>query len=145
MNKNIKLKNIDNTNNSIKNILSKKEFLKNISIKKEKGDMSYRQLYKEKKLFENNLSRILNSSEGKLNSNSTGKNKIQVNNQYSTRNKNNNNNSKSNKSNKSNKSYQKQKNNGDILEKKFYFKKIKKYRIENKDRTVQDLRFNSNK
>ena len=145
MNKNIKLKNIDNTNNSIKNILSKKEFLKNISIKKEKGDMSYRQLYKEKKLFENNLSRILNSSEGKLNSNSIGKNKIQANNQYSTRNKNNNNNSKSNKSNKSNKSYQKQKNNGDILEKKFYFKKIKKYRIENKDRTVQDLRFNSNK
>ena len=141
MNKNIKLKKIYNTNSSIKNILSKKEFLKNINIKKEKGNMSYRQLYKEKKLFENNLSRILNSSEGKLNSNSTGKNKIQVNHQYnvSTRNKYNNNNSKSNKS------YQKQKNNGEILEKQFYFKKLKKYRIENKDRTVQDLKINSNK
>ena len=140
MNKNIKLKSIYNTNSSIKNILSKNEFLKNISIKKEKGNMSYRQLYKERKMLENNLSRILNSSEGKLNSNSTGKNKIQVNNQHSisTRNKYNNN-SKSNKSN------QKQKNNGEILEKKLYFKKLKKYRIENKDRTVQDLRLNSNK
>jgi len=141
MNKNIKLKNIYNTNSSIKNILSKNEFLKNISIKKEKGNMSYRQLYKEKKLFENNLSRILNSSEGKLNSNSTGKNKMQINNQYSisTRNKYNNNNSKSNKSN------QKQKNNGEFIDKKLYFKKLKKYRIDNKDRTVQDVRLNSNK
>ena len=139
MNKNIKLKNIYNTNSSIKNILTKKEFLKNISIKKEKGNMSYRQLYKEKKLFENNLSRILNSSEGKLNSNSTGKNKIHFNNQYSISTRNKYNNSKSNKSN------QKQRNNGEILEQKLYFKKLKKYKIDNKDRTVQDLRLNSNK
>ena len=111
---------------------------KNISIQKEKGNMSYRQINKDKILFENNFSKKYTVSEGKSNSYSKGKIKLQstpFNNteriKYKKINKN-----KINKINKNN--IEKIDNNG-------YYKKKKNYLIENKDKKTQELRNNSYK
>ena len=139
MNKNKNnLKNINITNKSIKNLKSKNVFMKNMSLQKEKDNNSYKQIPKDKNLIESNLSRIMTVSEGKSNSNSKGKTKVQINNTYS--------NSSRNKYMKNDKSIKKFKNNGDLIENNFYYKKIKKYHIENKkDNKSKDIKINSNK
>lgn len=138
MSKSIKLKNINpkinNTNH--KNISSKPNLTKNISVHREKGNMSYRYLNKNKNLFESNLSKILNHSEAKSSSNSKSKekNKLQNYSQLftSTRNKN-------------IKNEQRFRNSEENSENNFCYKKINKFRIENKERKINNLKLNSNK
>jgi hypothetical protein len=67
-----------------KNIKSKNAIIKNISIQNEKGNMSYRQIQKDKILFENNLSRILTTTGEQSNSHSKVKAKIHINSHYNT-------------------------------------------------------------
>ena len=138
LNKNIKLKKKNNNaNNSIKNIKSKNTMIKNISIQKEKGNMSYRLIQKDKNLFENNLSRILTVSEGKSNSNSKGKTKLHINTPFST--------SSRNKYIKNKKNKKKIKNVEILDNNNYYYKKIKKYNIDNKEKKSNELKINSNK
>jgi len=138
MNKSIKLKNINQkiNNTNYKNISSKTSTTKNISVHKEKENMSYRYLNKNKNLLESNLSRILNHSEAKSSSNSKSreKNKLQNYSQLfnSTRNKN-------------IKNEQNLKHSEENSENNFCYKKINKFRIESKERIINNLKLNSNK
>ena len=135
-NNKLKLKNIQNINKSIKNMKSKNYTFKNISIHKEKGNMSYRQIQRDKILFENNLSRILTVSEGKSNSNSKANGKLHISTPYNTSSRN-----------KYYKNCKKIKNTENILDSN-YFKKINKYHIDNKekrDKKKQELKLNTNK
>ena len=137
MNKSIKLKNINpKINNTNHKIASKANKTKNLSVYKEKGNMSYRYLNKNKNLLESNLSRILNHSEAKSSSNSKSKEKKKPQNysQFftSTRNKN-------------TKIEQKFRNSQENSENNFCYKKINKFRIENKERKINNLKLNPNK
>ena len=130
--KNAKFKNINNytnNNNSIKNINSKNSTMNNISTKNEKGNMSYRQIPKDKILFENNLSRILAFSEGKSNSTSKDKGNLHFNTPFD--------NSSRNQYFKSIKNKKIKKKNGDY----FYFKKMRKQYIDNKEKK-KELKLN---
>ena len=135
-NNKLKLKNIQNANNSIKNITSKNYTFKNMSIHKEKGNMSYRQIQRDKILFENNLSRILTVSEGKSHSNSKANGKLHISTPFNTSSRN-----------KYYKNAKKIRNSEQIVDNNYY-KKISKYHIDNKDKKdkkKQELKINSNK
>ena len=132
LNKNNTSKNNDYTNNNIKNIGSKNVTMKNISVQKEKGNMSYRQIPKDKILLENNFSRILTISEGKSNSTSKGKVNLQINTPF--------NNSSRNKYFKSIKNKKIIKKNMDYFENNFN----RKQHIDNKEKK-NELKIKSNK
>ena len=130
LNNNLKIK-LNNNTNSIKNMKIKNILVKNTSIQKEKGNMSHRQIQKDKTLFDYNLSKILTASEEKSYSHSKGKGKDKINTPFSSRNKN-----EKKFKNKINK------NNGEFL----CYKKIKKFNLlDNKDRKPHDFKINSNK
>ena len=134
LSKNLKLKNIDNnTNNSIKNIKLKNTFIKNVNVQKEKGNMSYRQIQKDKTLFENNLSRMLTVSNRKSDSQSKVNTKQEISKPY--------NNSSRNKYFKNKKI---KNNNIEILDNNYVYKKIKNYHIDSKEKKFQELKLNSN-
>ena len=127
----------NNPNNSIKDIKSKNTGVKNINVQNEKGNMSYRQLQRDKILFEQNLSRILTVSEGKSSSNSKVKTKILINTPFNASSRN-----------KYYKNFKKIKNKEQILENNYCYKKIKKYHIENKpkrEKKSQEIKINTNK
>ena len=127
----------NNPNNSIKNIKTKNFGVKNVSVQKEKGNMSYRQLQRDKILFEQNLSRILTVSEGKSSSNSKAKAKLLINTPFNTSSRN-----------KYYKNLKKIKNKEQILENNYCYKKIKKYHIENREKREkkrQEIKLNTNK
>ena len=139
LNENLNLKNnysnTNYTNSSIKNIVIKNPLGKNISIQKEKGNMSYRQIKKDKISFENNFSKKYTVSEGKSNSHSKGKDKLHISTPFNNTSRNNilNNKNKINKIN-----VEKIENNWNNF-------KNKNYLLENKDRNTQELKNTSNK